>query len=313
MIVGQIFLKPNVRITLPIDDTKWDTIINNNNGWKDLYISVYNFNEDPKAYNAIVKYVFLDFDPINNDDIVAYNNCQIVVKYLRDNNIAHNVLYSGRGFHILIDVDTSVSLKNPKKAIKNFVTELHHKTNTLSDNSVIGDLMRVRRCPNTINLKTGRYCIPLFSDEIIKLTLQEIKSLATSPRNIHPTLYLNKLDLQKYDTEADNIHQPINKNNKIIFSNAYIPCVSKMMLEPNLGYQERGYIITYLRDMGYSIEDIHNIMKGFLSENKFNHCVNSEHQIEYLYDRTDVLFPSCARLKLEGLCDESCNGNYLYI
>jgi hypothetical protein len=314
MIVGQIFLKPNIRITLPTTDTKWDSIIENNNRWKDLYISVYNFHNDPKGYNAIVDKIFLDFDPIGNDDEISYTNCQTVVQYLRSENVAHNVLYSGRGFHILIDLDTSIILNNPKQAIRNYVTELHQETNTLSDNSVVGDLMRVRRCPNTINLKTGRYCIPLFSDEIIKLTLQEIKSLATSTRNIHPTSFLNKLNLKKYDIDKPNIYQSVQKSDEIIFSKNYIPCIRKMMLDDSLGYQRRGYIITFLRDMGYSIDDTHTIMKNFLTEEKYQHCADSEHQIEYLYDRTDVLFPNCRRLEDEGICcDKNCKGNYLYI
>ena len=125
MIVGQIFLKPNIRITLPTTDTKWDSIIENNNRWKDLYISVYNFHNDPKGYNAIVDKIFLDFDPIGNDDEISYTNCQTVVQYLRSENVAHNVLYSGRGFHILIDLDTSIILNNPKQAIRNYVTEMY--------------------------------------------------------------------------------------------------------------------------------------------------------------------------------------------
>ena len=313
MIFKQIYLKPHTRISIPRKEKKQiQTIIDMNNAWKDIYISVYDFKGTPKANTAIVNNIFLDFDPVKNNDVLSFEYCKMVARHLLNEKINHKVFYSGRGFHIFIDVDKSVKLRNPKQAIRNYVKELHKKTHTKSDRAVVGDLMRVRRCPGTVNLKTGRYCIPLSSHEIMTLTLHQIKSLATSHRKISQRLNLKKLNLKEYYEDKVNIYQPTSETKNITFCNS-IPCVNEMMKDENLPYLMRGYVILYLRDMGYELDEIYDIMKKFLSDDKFHHCAYEEHQIEYLYNRTDIVFPNCYRLRDEDICVGGCCGNNLYI
>ena len=56
------------------------------------------------------------------------------------------------------------------------------------------------------------------------------------------------------------------------------------------------------------------ILKKSLSHQKFVHCVEEEHQLQYLMQREDILFSSCRSQKLNGICpSQSCTGNDLYL
>ena len=89
----------------------------------------------------------------------------------------------------------------------------------------------------------------------------------------------------------------------------------KMLSNPELGYYERGQLILYLRDDGYSFYEILAILKSVLSPKKYYHCTAEENQPEYLYyGREEMLFASCQTLKDNGLCPSGkCTGQWLYL
>ena len=296
-------------------------------GKKDLYLSVYEYNgykkEHIKASNAIVDKIFLDFD--YDEDLKFFDDVKTVAKFLYEIGAKFKIRFSGRGFHLFIYL-VDKKLKNPSKAIRGWVKDIHEKTNTISDPSVVGDLRRVSRMLGTMNMKTHLYCIPLDYAHLMNFTYEAICEIAKEWK----PLYHNDdklsgieewisgemlIDISEYDVEEKYIqYEPIDVS-KIKITQGYPPCIEQMLTNPNLGYYERGQLILYLRDDGYSFYEILTILKSVLSPQKYYHCTEEENQPEYLYyGREEMLFASCRTLKDNGMCPSAdCTGQWLYL
>ena len=298
------------------------------NGKKDLYISVYDYfgfkKEDIKPENAIIDKIFLDFD--YDDEFKFFNDVKTVAKFLYEIGAKFKIRFSGRGFHLFVYL-AEQDLKNPSKAIRGWVKDLHQKTNTQSDPAVVGDLRRVCRMLGTMNMKTHLYCIPLDYAHLMNFTYEAICEMA---QEYEPTYQNNDklsgveewiigealVDISAHDNEK--IIEHYNNNidiSKIEIKDTYPPCIEKMLSNPCLGYYERGQLILYLRDDGYSFYEILTILKSVLSPEKYFHCTEEENQPEYLYyNREEMLFSSCQTLKDNGLCPScECTGQWLYL
>lgn len=288
-------------------------------GKKDIYTSVYKYKDYIRPENAIIDRIFLDFDYDKYLDF--FDDVRKVAKYLADSGYTFCIRFSGRGFHIFIKLNRRVKLKNPKNAIRNWVRDMHIKTNTESDSSVVGDLRRVSRMIGSMNLKTHRYCIPIGYNELMNFTYQSICKMAEEideTKDYDDIYYIgsNFLDISDFDVEEgpQSINYNININN-IQVQDGYPECIEQMLKDPELGYYGRGQLILYLRDDGYSFEEILMILKTILSDKKYYHCTVEEGQPTYLYfNREDLLFASCQTLKDNGLCtSKTCTGNHLYL
>lgn len=321
----EIFI-PKTRI--PATQSKINEYRRLYDGKKNLYLSVYEYNgskkEDIRPENAIIDKIFLDFD--YDEDLKFFDDVKSVAKFLYETGIKFKIRFSGRGFHLFIYLDAHYDLKNPRQAIRAWVRDIHEKTNTTSDSSVVGDLRRVSRMIGTMNMKTHLYCIPLDYAHLMNFTYDAICEMAKENTlqcyDDDAGLFEewiqgeNLVDISDYDTEitAPKI-EPINTNNiKII--EGHPPCIEQMLSNPLLGYYERGQLIIYLKDNGYSFYEILTILKAVLSEDKYYHCTEEENQPEYLYySRDDLLFGNCDTQKQNGICpyDGYCGGPYLYL
>ncbi len=285
-------------------------------GKKNVYQSVYRYNGEISPKNAIVDKIFLDFD--YDDELIFFDNVRKVAKYLADSHYTFSIRFSGRGFHLFIFLDPKVKLKNPKRAIRNWVKDMHMKTNTTSDSSVVGDVRRVSRMLNSMNLKTHLYCIPIAYNELMNFTYDSICDMAKTIGENVDSCFVggNYLDISGFDSsdESKPLNYKIDKNN-IQVQQGFPPCIVEMLKNPYLGYYERGQLIIYLRDDGYSFYEILAILKRVLSEEKYYHCTIEEGQVEYLYFVRDrMLFSSCQTLKSNGLCpSDTCAGQCLYL
>lgn len=286
-------------------------------GKKNIYESVYQFDGEGKeaiqTSNAIVDKIFLDFD--YDEDLTFFNDVKKVVKYLNQSKIKFYIRFSGRGFHIFIQL-ADIKLKNPQHAIREWVRRLHEETDTDSDSSVVGDLRRVCRIMGSMNLKTHLFCIPLDYQTLMTNTY---KTICDKAKEYHDELadYINDgtlLDLSEYDKEKEHISVKNVSSTNIELSYGLPPCIRAMIKNPLLGYEERGQLILFLRDDGYGFNEILSVLKTILSDEKYYHCTEEENQLEYLYNREDMMFASCKTLKSKGMCcSDTCTGHRLYL
>ena len=54
------------------------------------------------------------------------------------------------------------------------------------------------------------------------------------------------------------------------------------------------------------MSEVYEVLKKYLSERKFYHCIKEEQQLQYLFSRNDLCFPSCEILKQDGNCPGDC-------
>ena len=309
MIINEIFINP--RRDPVYKQSTMEYFIEIFNGKTHIFESVYYYVDEPSIDKVLIDKIYLDFDAQDNN---FFEYTKTVAKFLYDNNIMFCIRFSGRGFHILIMLDHKW-LKNPRSAIKRFVKDLHKKTNTQSDPAVVGDLRRLIRIPNTINIKSHKYCIAITYDMLMNSSYDDIYELATNKGPCYDYYNGHKLlDISKWDQE---IIVPVQQNYEINIANSLSndipPCIKTMMKDPNLGWRGRTFVIVCLRELGYTRDEIESILHKFLTEDKFHHCIFDEKQLENLVDNEDMLFPSCKTLKEECWCvDECCQGHKIY-
>ena len=314
MIMSELFFRPHRRMPYSIEDIEKqkEIFLDKYNGKKDMYEAVYLYNGYPDEATAIVDKIFLDFDP--NDDMSFVDDVKTVAKYLYENGIIFYMRFSGRGFHIFIELDTTDELLNPKYAIKKYVKHLHSITNTTSDPAVVGDVRRVTRLVNSMNLKTRKYCIPISYEELLNNTYEDICKMASHVRHTKDYIYGNKY-LCISDWDIDEVLEPVTPQNIIQdgkISNDLPPCIENFLQNPQLSHMERVQLILFFRDLGYTQDEIEGIFHSFLSDDKFHHCVNEEHQIQHVIEK-NYLFSNCDIQKLNGFCpSEECAGCNLY-
>jgi hypothetical protein len=324
MKVFQIFLKPRRRIGLNLDSDgvqNATNLVNRLNGVKDLYRSIYNFQYNYDPQNAIIDKIFLDFDPDKKTGKGAQMHARRMCMILTQKGIKHSAFYSGNGFHVFVYCEPRLasSLKYPSMAIKNFVYELidesEFRPKIAPDRKVLGDLSRVARIPNTINLKTNLYAIPLKPGYILEAMIKDIKELANKQQFYDPTVEGKLVDLESYDTSRSTATSSaaFDYDIPLEFNETGVPeCVKNLLRRGDLDHTERFYVILALRDLAYSLEDVEGILKQYLTEDKYEHSVEEENQVEYLFNREDLMFPRCSTIKQNGYCVIGCPGQTIY-
>jgi hypothetical protein len=298
-------------------------LIDKHNGITPVYRTIYDFDGVPKTETAIIDKLFFDFDHNEKDPNNALFQLRKLHEYLVGKGLRHTMFFSGRGFHCFLATKECYAREfhNPSALTRGAHTHISKEAKITPDPKT-KDVCRFARLPNTINTKTGLYCIPLTSEEIY-LSRREILKLAEHQRlDVNPLVDGDEFDLTPYDreeSEVEVIHADLSslildEDEGYATTLKELPdCVKISLLRKNPDYRERFCIITALRDLCYSKEDTLKILKHFLNEKKFRHCVWEERQVDYLYSHPKLLFPACGTLRKEGLCIDGCKGQHIYL
>lgn len=313
-----ILVPPKYRPTFPLtrDGVNRATkLVNNVNGRKSVYRTVYNFVKEDENQIAIIDKVFIDFDP-DEDGKGGIEDAKVLSAYLKEKKIKHSNFFSGRGAHIYVYTQKllATELNNASMAIRNFVNKLADETGVTPDYHVVGDLSRVSRVPNTLNTKTKLFCVPV-CEAMMGCPENVIMDYAKKQQNHDPIIDGDLVDLRKYDSVVPSSFtkvKPIEgKSGDLDFPNLPL-CVQEALRCGEPGYNMRFLIITCMRDLAYSKEEVIEVLEQYLTEEKFVHCVEEEGQVDYLFERDDMLFPVCDTIKAQGYCVEGCNGQNIY-
>lgn len=140
------------------------------------YVSVYDNNDKV----IVDKFVF-DLD--SNDLGEAFAEVDILCSRLHDKNISYAVIFSGKkGFHVWGLLE---SMKLQRDIALYYLRNLHESfiggLKTI-DSSIIGDIRRMIRVPNSLN--DGRYCTPL-PFEFRKMSIEEILDYSKTQHSLH--------------------------------------------------------------------------------------------------------------------------------
>ncbi len=267
------------------------SFINKYNGVKkSIFEGVYSCGMmDYKAdYSDIsIDKLFFDFD---EED--CWGECNKLHKWLLHENVKHLLIWSGRGFHLFISTKP-FHPKNPKSTVYNaqmfFVNEL--KLNC--DKQILGDISRLRRTLNTFNGKSKLFCIPL-NQEDFKKGKDYCKKLAKKQNFKKEYIGTYLLDVSIFDykiEENETFEFDLETNLNADYIKDCSDFIATLLSKKNLGWQERYLIILYFKEKGHTREEVYEILKENLSEKKFKHCIAEERQLQYLFERDDLIFP----------------------
>jgi hypothetical protein len=188
---------------------------------RDAFISVYAFPErlHPKeGGNPPISTVFIDLDlespefsDLRNrwehgdstvvDQLLVLRKtlltevvgqAKALASYLKKQGIQPRILLSGfKGVHVFIDFPCVQfwSLEVAKYVIRKFLDEIKAQVSDVNfDPTVVGDVSRLCRIPNTVNSKAskllgrGQYAVPLSVEEFMRLTPEDYDTLCSTPR-----------------------------------------------------------------------------------------------------------------------------------
>ena len=298
---------------------EWLNFVNLYNGKKKaVYTSVYtcDITDDKADYNNItIDKIFFDFD---DKSCKAWEECNSLHQLLLKDDIKHLIIMSGRGYHLYV-LTHPYKAKNPKSCIYNSQHHFINQQNLTVDAQVIGNAAQLARVPNTYNLKGKRFCIPLTQEQFEKGDVF-IKQLAEKQNFVKNTIigndlfYIKEFDYQ--NKEFDNQYYIFEEGESSDFSNYEINaphCIRKILSKKDVGWKGRYLVILYFREMGYTKQEVFEILSKHLSKRKLTHCVQEERQLQYLFDRHDLLFPSCDRIMSDGFCKKKCEKYNLVI
>lgn len=290
---------------------------------KAIYSSIYKFNniqhtpyDRPIYESAVVDKIYFDFD---DKSCNAYENCNKLHKECVNQNLKHCLIFSGRGYHLYIYTKI-IEHRYKKEAIRGGQHYFINKLKLVVDRQVIGNVAQLARIPNTFHIKAGRFCIPLTRKDFEKGD-EYIKKLANKQQfNSHIFIGKKLLDISKWDIESSNdfsvnIPQIHIENLKSLSEIKDIPlCIGRLLDKKNASWKERYLIILYFKEKGYLKEEVFQILKKYLSEKKLKHCIKEERQLQYLFRRDDLIFPTCENLMNDGYCIKKCEqyGNVVY-
>lgn len=185
---------------IPKTDDIWDHITTNEKDW---YVSLYQYNEE--QYNrwkttgsvagitgVTTSQLYFDLD-CETDLEAAKKDALTVVKRLMDKGVDSNaiqVTFSGKkGFSVAVATVESFTEEEFKNITKSIAGDLE------TFDKVVNDSQRIIRVIGTKHPGSGLYKIPLSLEQLSSLTVDDIKSLASSLDNIDEDVINNWIQI----------------------------------------------------------------------------------------------------------------------
>ena len=301
--------------------------VNNYNGVKNVYFSLYNCDKYSNFDNAIIDKVVYDFDDGEESLSIIKN----IIPKLRKDKYKFSIVFSGnKGFHLYVYTLHTDDIINRYHVLYNAhmkIMDRYGLTIKDVDPKLIGDLKRIIRCPNTLHLKSRLYAIPLSADDVLSLSYKEIRKMAKRPRMnffIHGSelFSLEGLDYMprrdSFETMPDfsydiNLDVDDEQINKIV--NSFHPCIKSWLKEPKklCKNNSRWFFTVYCRDIGLPSIVIDKIAKLFWNSVRDSTGMRTkyqeykqEKQLFYAAKKQDYLMPSCNFLHQSGFCKGKC-------
>jgi hypothetical protein len=355
--VGSNFSKSNHLPRRVVHSKKeFDEFVRQNNNRMNCYTSVYDYRQFKTKYDrngidiseadissVILDRIFLDFDSHDFPLEESFYDLKCALEFLLANHLKHNILFSGKGFHVYVYGRITESIRNIQAFFREVVAYCREKRSidkmgwndyqildtrngtTLDDSGV--RTRQLRRISNTVNMSAEfregdgcYYCIPLSIADVRELSIVEILELAKQPRSIPNGIAGNKLvewpampSMEDAPIEMAVIER--------IGDIPIIPCLKQSIMVENPTHEARVYLVQWYRDilaMGHRhipIEEQANITSMIMAELE-NIAANENVWLDWNPDTTRYHVeyivsggyhaPSCQTLILRGYCPAKC-------
>jgi len=249
---------------------EWLKEIERMNGFEDVYTSLY------EVKHFTVDKIFFDIDSKDLD--FAFRVASKLYRWLVDHEYTVIPVFSGaKGFHLYVLLEPrayeDVCVEKKKRLLANASFYILEKAGVLDrpeiDRHVIGDIRRIVRVPNTLNLKTNSFAIflpPEWPDRLEPKNIVEMaKHVGTDYnyiiRNL-PTLYdfpqiIRQEDYKEmYHKIEKERRLKIPENLKEFLKRLLRPCLFYEITKPEPRHEARVATTIDLLHMGFSVDEI---------------------------------------------------------
>ena len=279
------------------------------------YTTVYDFDDftdNAKVDSSVVlDRMFLDFDahgePLEN----AWKDFREVVREFLNNDIKFRPYFSGQGFHIIAYGEVADDIR----CIQEYYTDLAKDYPTLDRTGI--QTNRLRRIPNTVNMKVGLYCIPLDVKHnwqlllVDELTGEGILQLSKQPAYLDNERGEKLIQWPK--VKPVSVSETLIEIPEAIGRIPILPCLQNAITVENPSHMARVYLVQWYRDLlSLGVRDI--------SSNQQEEIVNTiMGELEYLASREDmwldwdekVTRKNVSWIVSKGYHAPSCNGSLI--
>ncbi len=294
----------------------------NNNGKHDVFISHQKFLSflERRPFEIEISKLFFDFDGKENPPIDAFKDLKKVMEFFNLHGIPYLPVYSGmKGFHLYIPLNPTNHINGSylKKMYRSIMIHLKIKLNLTTIDPSVATPTKLCRVFYTLHPKSKRYCCPLPRSLIDQGLNEIIKYSSHKPK----VWYINILEGKQYLTIEEYIDyfniDLTDEKQGIIFAitsekynnpdNAYLmellhyPCLINAILDiDNAIHFARFMCALHLKQIGCDPLWVFRFFKQrqYMDVEHESEC---KYQINTIFG-SDYAFPSCKRIKDEGLC-----------
>jgi len=282
-------------------------LIEQNQPGQPSFISICWFDE---AHESVLPEVFFDFD--GSELEATWKDVKKLVKFFDSEGLRpFYIFFTGnRGFHVHLEIKPNTYSKRELRAFQEYlINTLNLKT---ACRSVVGDVRRLCRIPNTRHENTGLYCIQVN----INQTIPEILELAKKPQPIKTEICPEYLDLREL-IKRFRIYNQLKQNNnhfeiradtnyancdnefyKEIFK--YHPCLLNEILTEEPANSVRVWTTSFLLEQGFSYSWIFKFFEScnWIDFNKYK----TAYHLKRIKENGGYSTPSCTLIQNEGFC-----------
>ena len=248
----------------------------------DSYCSAYLYSSDKISEAELYGNLYLDFDDDKNldkarEDVIRTLSFLKIVYQIPNDQV--KIYFSGhKGFHLI--VPGNILGVEPDKNLNNIFKVMAEQIKAFSVNKTIDlkiyDNRRLFRMPNTINGKTGLYKVILTPEELYSLSEDQIKKLASKPRNLTLNIRntVNPIAHNQYLKIIDTYNagaKTVNKNHRFKKKLNVTPYCIQSILENGASEGSRNITIacltSFFKESGKSLEETMDEISTWNSRN----------------------------------------------
>ena len=302
------------------------------------------YHENTKRYNEIMKRV----TEINQR--LSYRDMLMTHLYLELNDILHIVFFSGRNFQVHVFsppyevvnlIKLGLSIGDAQKVVlynmqlfidckvREYAKEKYNVPYYGTDSAVLGDISRLVRKENTINMRSKLYCIPL-TDELIHSGLENIIRISKNVQKDYDIIGSKLMSFAPFDKPQikSNCRSNLNSNMSVLNdkndfdlgvniddneAKTYLisvlpPCLFSIF-DNEPPHIIRWQVVRLMYDFAMSRQSVFNILKG-LNWIDFDDNL-TRYQIDNIYDTAKLSgseVRDCEFLEVDGYCVKNCPG-----
>jgi hypothetical protein len=316
------YIDPKTSNPIVYDKNKLISLIKeNNDGNHDVFVSHQRFKSfiDRKPFEIEISKLFFDFDGKQNPPIDAFKDLKKVINFYDKHNIPYLVVYSGmKGFHLYIPLNSTnhINATYLKKMYRSIMIHLKKELNLSTIDASVATPIKLCRVFYTKHPKSKRYCCPI-KRPLIDQGLQEIIKYSVNPDHWVSDIlkdkqyltieeYINYFNIDIKDETQGIVFTTMsekynNPNNEYLIQLLHYPCLINSILDiDNAIHFARFMCALHLKRIGCDPLWVFNFFKQrqYIDVEFENEC---KYQINTIFGN-NYTFPSCKRIKENGLC-----------